>query len=1187
MDKDAVNLAKAIRRAETGGSSDPYNAKGASGEYGAYQFMPKTWQGWSKQYLGQENAPMSVANQNKVAYLRIKELKDQGLTPAQIASSWNSGGKDTYKTTGEAAKSTNDQGVDYDVPAYVKKVSQNYRAIAGKTETAEAAEIGTTQPPRRRLEDLKREQAEAAEKQGITDPKKTYLPQFQAEADQPVRNFFRTLGNIPSSALNLAKNTIAPVNPFDLNNPMNIGSNIVKSAGALKNIVTEQKPVEALKNIYINGPLDVAKKGLGIVSNASKAVDQSVQQRGLGGAIVEGASKIAEAGIEDPLLIPSLIYAPSKIRGTGVTTDTISGTANLVKKPIKAVTAPVVKAFEPTTKALEKKVVQQFQKGVKPRINMNMTPNQATKFEGDIVEATKVISKNKDKLKFVDDAGEEIVGRTPETLQELGDALDQTKKFIFSEYDALAQKAGKGGLKINTNPIADELSEVISNEALQITNPTAIKYAEELQARLSFRELDAKTAQDVIQNYNESLKAFYRNPSYDTASKASIDAFVVNKMRQQLDEGITNLTGVEYQALKNQYGSLKAVEKDIMKAALRDARKNNIGLIDYTDIFTAGDLVSGILTFNPAQITRGIGARTIKEVYKYLNSPNRAVKKMFESTNKLNKKPLPYTPPKTANATKPTKPTNPNANAQTKPKTANLKGESDANMPMTNKNAANHKNNSNIPTSKPLDAKKSSKGVDKSTPNKQGGFISTGYKPADLSTKILKKLEGKTVVNKQFISDLTNSGDIKQVEKELIREVLGRFEDGKVSVDDFGKAVEAELLPLTVNKARDMYSTARGSSGGRYENIALPDDLRGNVKNYEERIYESPIKTSAGNIHFGQPKDKVEGYFGHTRVEDMADDQTRRLIEVQSDLFQKGNLEREGTGIMGMSDDEIKKILPKEEFKELLSLKEKYKNAKTSGERLALEQRQYELRDKAQKEHPRTKEVAKLAQYNNPTAHFRMLREEVKKAAQDGKTKLQIPTGETAMKVEGLGVNADNWLGETGRTSNRINVGDLSVGKEIARVGEQEKWIITDVLGDGKFKAVPSREFDTRLEGVDGLTYKEQINYASHHKPEIFDSSETFDISGKVDKENPIYKFYEKDLARYAKGKYNAKPVTDKKGVTWLEIDIKPEMADESIEAFGKVGMNPLFVAGAGAAGIAGGAKLYKEKKNPNLPKSK
>ena len=37
---------------------------------------------------------------------------------------------------------------------------------------------------------------------------------------------------------------------------------------------------------------------------------------------------------------------------------------------------------------------------------------------------------------------------------------------------------------------------------------------------------------------------------------------------------------------------------------------------------------------------------------------------------------------------------------------------------------------------------------------------------------------------------------------------------------------------------------------------------------------------------------------------------------------------------------------------------------------------------------------------------------------------------------------------------------------------------------------------------------------------------ETFDISGKVDINNPIYKFYEKDLGKYLKSKYSAKEIT-------------------------------------------------------------
>lgn len=139
LDPQALNLAKAIRRAETGTSTDPYNAKGASGESGAYQFMPDTWKQWSKQYLGQEDAPLSIENQNRVAYSRIKELKDQGMNPAQIASMWNSGKAEAYK---QGLKGTNAKGVEYDVPAYVQKVSQYYNEVKMG---GQAAPIGNTQ----------------------------------------------------------------------------------------------------------------------------------------------------------------------------------------------------------------------------------------------------------------------------------------------------------------------------------------------------------------------------------------------------------------------------------------------------------------------------------------------------------------------------------------------------------------------------------------------------------------------------------------------------------------------------------------------------------------------------------------------------------------------------------------------------------------------------------------------------------------------------------------------------------------------------------------------------------------------------------------------------------------------------------------------------------------------------------
>lgn len=333
----------------------------------------------------------------------------------------------------------------------------------------------------------------------------------------------------------------------------------------------------------------------------------------------------------------------------------------------------------------------------------------------------------------------------------------------------------------------------------------------------------------------------------------------------------------------------------------------------------------------------------------------------------------------------------------------------------------------------------------------------------------------------------------------------------------------------------------------KYESISLPEELRGNVKDYRERIYQSPIKTSAGNIHFRSSGKVADNYFGHTRIEDLVNSDTRRVIEVQSDLYQKGNLERElNTGRLpyksggdvpvellrnnGWTEEQISKAIDEEKNSDKLLEK-------------------------------RANEIKPLQQYNDPTAHFRIVREEVKQAAIDGKTKLQFPIGETAMKIEGLGTNdtfkfhtGGSYLDESNYT--KLTPDNIKVGKEILQgTGDYEtdKWIITDVLGDEKFKAIPKNQSFPNETGY----LSKELGYVPTPGNEGYvykkNTTETFDISGKVDTNNPIYKFYEKDLGRYLKNKYDAKIITDNKGVSWYELNVSKDKAKLPVEAFGVI----------------------------------
>lgn len=404
----------------------------------------------------------------------------------------------------------------------------------------------------------------------------------------------RTVGQVAGGVGDIFMEAIKAVTPDELEQ---------KVSDKLSSIIGNEKVRPVVESIY-----NLAKK----YPEAAKDAETLVNVLTLGGA------GVAERPVKE--LVEQGVKAGKELLETGV----------------KNVSDMVLSLTAKSEQQIEKAIVKKFEKGVKPLIPGKTTPSQPSNYRDDVLSAVKTIDQNKPKLSFSDEAGEAVVGRNPQSLQELNEAVEQTKKIVFQQYDDLAKQAGEAGVKIELNPIADELDAVINNRALNITNPSAIKYAEETKDRLvRAGNLDAQTAQDVIQNYNKSLEAFYRNPSYETASRASIDAMIANRMRKVLDDGISGLTGKEYQALKNQYGALKTIERDVIKASLRDARKNVKGLIDFADILSGGQVVGGILSLNPAQIAAGVTQKGITEFYKFLNNPNRAIKKMFEAVEKL------------------------------------------------------------------------------------------------------------------------------------------------------------------------------------------------------------------------------------------------------------------------------------------------------------------------------------------------------------------------------------------------------------------------------------------------------------------------------------------------------------------------------------------------------------------------
>ncbi len=353
--------------------------------------------------------------------------------------------------------------------------------------------------------------------------------------------------------------------------------------------------------------------------------------------------------VENHPIATAMVVIPA-LRALATRTNAIEKTTVLAKqtKQYMSEKANQLGIIDPNAAALQSKAAMQelepviqrgIEKGIRPSVMSKQTIGQVDKYYEDASKAVHTIVANKDSLQLLDVDGFPSRSNLPQNLKHFSDAVDQTKKLVFNQYDDLQKQAGLAGATVNTKSVADDLVTAMSDPkfaAIEDQNPGIADYILQRATALEKRgSYTTEQAQIAIKNYNDSLAAFYKNPSMDTFQKANVDAMIANRLREGLDSSIMDATGEAYAPLKQQYGALKAVEKDVLNAAMRDARKNAKGLIDFSDIFSGGDLVNGLISHNPALFAKGSAQIAIKQYLKFLNDPNNIVKNMFEKVNSV------------------------------------------------------------------------------------------------------------------------------------------------------------------------------------------------------------------------------------------------------------------------------------------------------------------------------------------------------------------------------------------------------------------------------------------------------------------------------------------------------------------------------------------------------------------------
>lgn len=369
-----------------------------------------------------------------------------------------------------------------------------------------------------------------------------------------------------------------------------------------------------IKNIL---ETDIGQKGLQALSRGQQVYRAFKEQYPDSAQALEGALNIAGVSLAKKA------------------TDPLTKEVSNIGKDVSTVVTKATRTPKAIDWQIYKTVKDNIGKAIRPTVVGKRTNQQIRNYYKQAQEAVETIIDNKNSLRLVDDAGQATKG-LPQNLSQFSQAIEQTKRNVFKQYDELARQSGA---TVDLTPIARQLKMFSASKPIQTIKPEVARYADNLAEQLlNTKNLSATEVQDTIRLLNESLSSFYKNPSYDAATRAYVDSLVANNLRRKLDKVITKTTGKEYQALKKKYGALKAIEKEVTHRFNVDFRKNVKGLVDFSDIFSGAQAVNAITSQNAALFASAATAKGIARYYKKLVDPNRMIKRMFVDVEKTMQK---------------------------------------------------------------------------------------------------------------------------------------------------------------------------------------------------------------------------------------------------------------------------------------------------------------------------------------------------------------------------------------------------------------------------------------------------------------------------------------------------------------------------------------------------------------------
>lgn len=408
--------------------------------------------------------------------------------------------------------------------------------------------------------------------------------------------------------------------------PGNVAANIMKrnDVSINPNYSEGAESVDPLVQSIVH-PLDTAKKIPRMAYEYSPDIIASLATGPMG---VRAATRMAEGKLL-PILekVSNVTNAPGKAVGRMAT----SWERSLLKAKAEVDSLPTIDA------SINRTINTNVDSAIRPGVSGKKNRSGIESFHHSADEGVKDIISNKDALRIANRDGNIVPGKLPESLDELSQAIDQRMKQHVRRFDQLQEAAGLNGSVGTLSGAIKELTNLVEGTHLPEIQSYAKGRLDWLKRELSNNGgvISPGKMQDILAELNQKAKAYYLSPSYETATSSGIDKLLANQIRKEQYDIVTKGAGPGYDIERKAFGSLKDMESDVNRRLVVDARKNIKGLADFSDMWTAADLVEGLTSLNPTHALKGVARLATKVYLKHSNNPNSIVKELFDKTDKL------------------------------------------------------------------------------------------------------------------------------------------------------------------------------------------------------------------------------------------------------------------------------------------------------------------------------------------------------------------------------------------------------------------------------------------------------------------------------------------------------------------------------------------------------------------------